>query len=175
MHLFLDIDGILNNQSQVSDEIQQNNLSWITFENGVTSIPQTAMQVDFDRESLKNINMYLHIYEPKIVISSAWRMYLLLEELIKMLYDKGLDISVDNVIGSTIVGEYDRSYEITQWMSDNVLIEPIIIFEDMHKDIIDNFADKYYVFVCQGWYQKGFTQDHLQEAICKTEKQLQGF
>jgi len=111
--LFLDIDGVLNDEEHYKQ-----------FEEWPD--PNTETEKHLSEELCANLQKVLDRTGCKVVLSSDWRKHFDLEEMHKMLLDKGVDVPF---IGQTLVltnemqawrGNYvQRHLEIRRWLNDH--------------------------------------------------------
>ena len=124
-------------------------------------------KTDFDRlqsSAIRKLNRLIDDTHAQIVISSTWRKYYSLLQLIKMLRLKGFNHS-RNIIGSTPVlkgfnnGTYiERGEEIAKWL-ELTPVEQYVILDD---DIVLNHDD-HFVQVIDGW-KTGIQDEHIETA-----------
>lgn len=129
IYIFLDIDGVLNSQNYL---IKRYN---------VHRKPMSMNAVPFDPQCLYNLMLFVQIliysgYEPKLVLSSTWRLHDIDYEIVdSRLAEYGL-----RLVDKTPVCDHQRGVEIQQYLNDKQY-NNIIIFDDESFDIKQYFKD----------------------------------
>ena len=147
--IFLDIDGVLNNQ---------NYAIWLHDKMHVT----TGVYRVFDPKSVQCLNEIMSKVDAKIVISSCWRVLHPYKELGVILEKQGLKNGSELVIGQTprSNASWVRGDEIQYWMEKSE--EKID-----HFVIIDDGADMAHLleFLVQTTWDEGLKEEHIQPIL----------
>lgn len=157
--IFLDFDGVLNNEGSFIYEARRRK-EWK--EQGVKgSISQT-----FDNVNASNLQLVLDTYpEVKIVISSTWRLMFSVEEL----QGKFAEYHIDHtrIIGATSEDRLtgSRGLEIKRYLEKHPEIKQYVIIDDNDWDITPHHPPE--TFIRTSWEYGGLTFGHAQEVIAK--------
>lgn len=166
--IYLDIDGILNNISQVKNEM----LKSYHPTNQINSVPLTTRLLPFDEDSLEAINFLLYFTSPHLRITSSWRYYSTNYSLKKLLEYKGL--FVDSLESFCLVTHTNssRARNIDDDLLENIdICIPYVIIEDSEKDVLETFPEESVVYVRNGWLKNGFDMQYAKEALSKLSRQ----
>ncbi len=159
--LFLDFDGVLNNQGSFVLEGRRNN-----------ALPEgekhKRVQETLDPVNCSNVQFFLDQYKDmKIVLSTAWRLHYPVDWLKTKLAEYGVDS--ERVIGKTpwhsSMGL--RGNEIQDWLDQHPDVTRYIVFDD-NDDRISQMHPKN--FIKTSW-NTGFTFEHTLKAM-KIMKEL---
>lgn len=141
--IFLDIDGVLINSSSLLTPTD-------------SYIP--------DSKCLRLLNGLIKRTEPRIVITSAWRIERTLVELQELLSGWGVEgIVLDKTPTSPNSREEDRGFEIQLWLDDRKKnrgdVESFVILDD------NNHMPKLLDFLVQTKFEPGLTGHDTQKAL----------
>lgn len=123
--IFLDIDGVL--RTHESD-------LWWSRELG-KAIPPFHKRL-FSKEAVENLNYITALTGAKLVITSTWRIYYTLDELINVFRERGFN---GQIIGTTEILE-NRGDEIIDWLN-NHKIDNYVVIDDNISDVISKIPD----------------------------------
>lgn len=118
--IFLDIDGVL--RTHESD-------LWWSRELG-KAIPPFHKRL-FSKDAVENLNYIIALTGAKIVITSTWRIYYTLDELINVFRERGFN---GQIIDKTEILE-NRADEIIDWLN-NHSVKNYAVLDDNISDII---------------------------------------
>lgn len=157
--IFLDFDGVLNNQGSFLWETRRRKEWKIQGVGG--SVSETLCHVN-----ASNFQMILDTYpEVKIVVSSTWRLHFDVPQLQGFFGQYRMDPS--RIIGCTpqdrLAG--NRGHEIQWYLDKHPEITHYIIIDDNDWGIVEAHPPEQ--FVKTDWYFGGLTFGHAQEAIQK--------
>lgn len=151
MIIFLDIDGVLVTHREVRGNT-------------------------FNSRCVKNINKLCDLYEnTKIVVTSMWRLGKSLDQLKELLTSQGI---TSEVIGKTEDhfgdGSQDmpRGKEILEWLNNNNYTGPYLVVDDEIGDILEHIPTENILWVEDGLFRRGFTEERLRDWKKKTLKYL---
>lgn len=150
MIIFLDIDGVLITHREI-----RNN--------------------SFNKLCVKNINALCDLYEnSSIVVISMWRLGRTVEQLQELFLDQGvtspvIDKTKDNW---ELMGEKPRGQEVLDWISDNNYQGQYIVVDDEIADIKGHIPIENILWVENGLYKRGFTEERLRDWKKKKLKYL---
>lgn len=120
--LFLDIDGVLNNELRAQSEVYQ-----------------------IDPECAQNFNSLIDRTGAKIVISSSWRLGMTLEDLKRVFEEKGLKGEIIGVTPRLFPDDgYVRGNEILMWLRENESIYGERYYNYQNYLILDDDEDMLY-------------------------------
>lgn len=147
--IFLDIDGVLNNDN------------WWKRNNSAGTPVRLVIDdtVDFDKDSMKVLNTIIEKTGAKVVISSSWRNYYPLEVLKKVLKDNGF---VGEIIGKTpksVPHPNRRGNQIQRWIHDNNFEGKFIILDD-NADM-EHLLPK----LVQTSWANGLREEHIEKCL----------
>ena len=171
-YIFLDIDGVLNNQEHYSKQHKKYNARYF------------CEDMPFNPRSLKNLYKIVKKTHAKIILTSSWRhSEKALTVLKSRLAEYGLKID-----GMTEDSEsHSRGQEIAKYLMDNCFTEtmyfddkeyiyPIecsyVIIDDEIYDILDHFFDDRVVRINQ---KKGLTWFKMRETISKINREWETY
>ena len=149
IYIFLDIDGVLNNQRYIEKCYEMHHT------------PMHMNRVPFDPKCLKNLMILVQTYQSygytvKIILSSTWRLSDIDYEIVNArLGEYGLYLS-----GKTGYKGH-RGKEIEQFLEEHNDFDNFIILDDDKFDIIDTFPDN----LINTKFMTGFTKSCLNKAI----------
>lgn len=142
--LFLDIDGVLN-----SLEFRNNHPE--LFEIGCDG------SLWFDKEKCALLERLIKETGAVIVISSSWRTFTKLEDIVRFLHTRGVPSA--KVIGATPDLDCNKPLEIQQFLLDNPEIKVFAVVDD--DEALQVFNSR---FVQTTWEQ-GLQESHVKELI----------
>lgn len=161
--IFLDIDGVLN-----SDE-------WFVSKEYYSIMAKRDDEYhrsEFDPKAVARLNNIIKRTDAKIVVSSAWRCYDNIKEILKVNGIKGKMIGqtrdLDLELGYAFTGRIPRGLEIREWLSENYerfLSRPS---DTLAYCILDDVPDmllsqkEYFVHTDKS---KGLTDDLVEKAV----------
>ncbi len=136
--MFLDIDGVLNNQKFLSgtkDDIYTDDFT-----------DRDVIDKQLDDENIKNLNKILSVAQCNVVISSSWRKFISLKDLTWGLVKHGMKKEfTQNFISKTpITGKRDE--EINEWLKNSKdKIDKYVVIDDSRdkNDNLKNFDGKW--------------------------------
>jgi len=160
LFVFLDLDGVLNTESS------QRYWSIVDPEHSA---------IKLDSEAVENLNIIMKMYEPKLVISSTWRLQFKPAILKEILLANGLHIPRPEELDITphhppIGSEQGRGNEILAWLKNNGSPEHYLVIDDESFDIREQIPKEHTCFVTGGWHGHGFSKWHVKHAIEKLDK-----
>jgi len=123
--LFLDIDGVL--RTHESDCFWSQKLE--------KPIPPFHKRL-FSKEAIENLNYIVALTGAKVVITSTWRIYYTLSELINLFRERGFN---GQIIGVTEMLE-NRGDEIIDWLN-NHTIKNYVVIDDNISDVITKIPE----------------------------------
>ena len=111
----------------------------------------------FDKEAVEAFNFLAAKFDdPKIVVSSTWRVGGTKETMGKILSENGISIPV---IGITSIDRADgrRSTEIYRWLERSETTEDWIVIDDDWVGLQEIHADKF-LYIPGGWEEGGLNK-----------------
>jgi hypothetical protein len=87
-------------------------------------------------EAVENLNYIIALTGAKVVITSTWRIYYTLDELINVFRERGFN---GQIIGTTEILE-NRGDEIIDWLN-NHKIDNYVVIDDNISDVISKIPD----------------------------------
>jgi hypothetical protein len=123
--IFLDIDGVLRTHG--SDLWWSNELG--------KDIPPFHKRL-FSKDAVENLNYIVALTGAKVVITSTWRIYYTLDELINVFRERGFN---GKIIGTTEILE-NRGDEIIDWLN-NHKIDNYVVIDDNISDVISKIPE----------------------------------
>ena len=149
--IFLDIDGVLVTRNSIKYQ-------YLNFPDDT--------DIQFGKKAVNNLNKLIHLTNAKIVISSTWRLFHSLENLIDIFKKqrvKGKIISTTSVERATIEEDIPRGQKIADWLDQHPDVEQyLIIDDDVQADCI-----QFHPYNCvETSYKRGFApEDRFNEAL----------
>lgn len=157
-YIFLDIDGVINHY---------NWLKKYYFEN----LKKEGFHQFFCPENIEALNKLLCFlteknYQPKIVLSSNWRILEKRYELCKKLLIK-YGLNYDDDFDKTCI-KYNghRGKQILEFMSNKNITDNFVIIDDEMRDISPYFDDKNLIKT-SGLFKRGITEEQIINFIKK--------
>jgi hypothetical protein len=152
--IFLDFDGVLNNNDLLGDvQLQAHRENWHS-----TKLDEEMIGEEF----VARINQIVEATNAMIVISSAWRRLMSFGRLLYILENKGLK---ERPIDATpYAGTGLRGDDIETWMIDvgfNRDETPFVIIDDLPKEEFSGLEDHLVTTL----FIEGLTEEKMQEAI----------
>lgn len=147
--VFLDFDGVLNSH-------------WYMLEFPKEWNSGMAVEGQIDPESVALVNKIVEDTGAVVVISSAWRLVRSLDDLTRMLANKGFKGEVIGITPDLAHLDKRRGDEIQEWLDTSPLkdqIESFVILDD-NSDMV-HLTDK---LVLTG-YTVGIEEHHVEKAI----------
>jgi len=127
--IFLDIDGVLNNDKFLKRLRHSTHIDYTTDKVSYGS----AM---IDKYAVKRLQQIVSATDAKIVISSSWREIFSIHEIIEMLDGKLRNLGIEPALdfaGTTQINSTTRRNQIGSWLNDADGVEAFIILEDCEK------------------------------------------
>lgn len=154
MHLFLDIDGVLNTETSID--------LW------ETQPGKRSPSIRFDSRAVEQINRLLLYHPWEIVISSSWKKNMNLASIRRVFLENGIfgaPVSVTPQKG-------EKGEEILEWLaSRGKESRPYLVLDDQKEEIEPYIPEAHFIHVKQGWTE-GFSEIHLRQAIHRIGIQL---
>lgn len=158
--IFLDIDGVLNDVTYIEKCYNHNGKH-----------PMSMNYAPFNPKSLDNLMKLVRFiekqeYDPKIVLSSTWRLNKIDTEIVNArLAEYGL-----RIYKSTPIMEHNRGQEIKEFLRIVEKYKTYLILDDEINDIVEFLPNMDNIIKTNPKY--GFNEDKLNEAILKLDKLL---
>lgn len=155
--IFLDFDGVLNSEGSFRYEDRRRN-EW-KLQGVKGNVGETLCNV-----CTSNFQMILDRYKDvKVVISSSWRHFFSLEEILAKLEE--YHVSSNRVIGITPTNKGDnRGIEINMWLADHPEVTQYVIIDDNDWGIFGLHAKENIISTT---WEAGLTYDKALEVIQK--------
>lgn len=164
--IFLDIDGVLNNQNYFI----QNHKRILDFYakheedryKNDFDLHVDRLMMDIDIEKLNILKEIVNDTDAKIVVVSSWKSFRTFDEIARRLIKDGLPI-----IGKTDDGAYDRGYGIYQYLNEHDVNNYIILDDEIFPDYDENLLNH---LVKTSFYEEGLTEKHAEKAKIMLKK-----
>lgn len=157
-YIFLDIDGVLNNESYFDECYNRHKVKGIMSMNCFPFDPKCLNNLMKLNQELQKQN-----YNVKIVLSSTWRLNIVDTEIVNSrLAEYGMRIFANTIS----LNSGNRGLEIKNFLENEkyVKADNFLILDDEVKDITEQFEE---IHIIHTNFNTGFDDEKLQEAITK--------
>jgi len=159
-YIFLDFDGVLNSEQYFKGPIFRLESAGLS----ESHIALVSTDIHFDPQAVQLVSELVRLSKAQVVCSSTWRLNHTLEELNKMLSDRGATFQM---VGVTPRGEprpgsqkIIRGDEIQEYLDGlDVMPESFVIIDDTSD------MNQMRTSLVQTTWEKGFRQNHLDWAL----------
>lgn len=162
--LFLDFDGVLNSLRYMQASYEERTRA----AEAATGYEQhwTHYVLQIDPEAVKLVDEVVEHADAHVVVSSTWRKYHELWQLVKMLHNRGSKLDASRFIGRTCDnfelsnGDWSRrGHEIQAWLDQHPEVTSFAIVDD--DSDMEHLCDR----LVQTSWERGIERKHVEKLV----------